>query len=45
MGDLRAPNPRYLNAAAAPLAERDPVLFWKVVSFILAGIVFFLLLR
>lgn len=41
--DLRHPNPRYLNAPATPLLDRNPLLFWKCVSLILAGIVIVML--
>jgi len=41
--DLRHPNMKYLNTSPAPLMERNPSLFWKCVSFILACIVLFLL--
>ncbi len=41
--DLRHPNPRYLNAPATPLLDRNPLLFWKCVCLILAGVVVFLL--
>jgi serine/threonine protein phosphatase PrpC/ribosomal protein L39E len=41
--DLRHPNPKYLNAAAVPLMERNPLLFWKCLCFILACIVVLLL--
>ena len=34
--DLRHPNPTLLSGARSPLIERNPVLFWKVVSTILA---------
>jgi serine/threonine protein phosphatase PrpC len=34
--DLRHPNARYLNASPTPLIERDPLLFWKCLSAILA---------
>ena len=34
---------RYLNAPATPLLERNPLLFWKCVCLILAGVVVFLL--
>jgi serine/threonine protein phosphatase PrpC/ribosomal protein L39E len=37
--DLRHPNPKYLNATAVPLMERNPLLFWKCLSFILACVV------
>ncbi len=41
--DLRHPNARYLNASPTPLIERDPLLFWKGLSAILAGIIVVLL--
>ena len=41
--DLRHPNPKYLNPTAAPLMERNPLLFWKCLCFILACIVVALL--
>ena len=34
--DLRHPNPSLLDSARAPLAARHPVLFWKIVSTVLA---------
>ena len=34
--DLRHPNPNYLNVAPSPLIERNPLLFWKSVSLVLA---------
>jgi serine/threonine protein phosphatase PrpC len=43
--DLRHPNAKYLRSAAAPLLERNPLLFWRVVSVILAFIVLLLLIR
>src|SRR5262249_49917895 len=33
--DLRHPNRKFLDAAAKPLMERDPLLFWKCLSAIL----------
>lgn len=33
--DLRNPNQSFLKKTKAPLIERDPALFWKVVSFVL----------
>jgi serine/threonine protein kinase len=33
--DLRHPNKKFLDAAAKPLIERDPLLFWKTLSAIL----------
>jgi serine/threonine protein phosphatase PrpC/predicted Ser/Thr protein kinase len=41
--DLRHPNARYLNSAAIPLAERNPLLFWKCTTVILACIILALL--
>lgn len=41
--DLRQPNKEFLNQTAPPLMERNPVLFWKSVSFILAVIIAILL--
>jgi serine/threonine protein phosphatase PrpC/predicted Ser/Thr protein kinase len=43
--DLRHPNPALLNSARPPLVERNPVLFWKCVSAVLALIVVLLLCR
>ncbi|WP_027329395.1 bifunctional protein-serine/threonine kinase/phosphatase [Marinimicrobium agarilyticum] len=34
--DLEHPNPRYVQKTQPPLLERDPVLFWKGISLILA---------
>ncbi len=44
LGDLSRPNPKFLGGKAKPLLESDPVAFWRGLSFILAGIVFLLLL-
>ena len=41
--DLRHPNKEFLNRARPPLLERNPLVFWKGVSFILAVIVLALL--
>ncbi len=41
--DLRHPNQAFLNKTHPPLIERNPVVFWKSVSFILALIVLILL--
>jgi serine/threonine protein phosphatase PrpC/predicted Ser/Thr protein kinase len=41
--DLRHPNPNYLNSASTPLIERNPLLFWKCLSFVLACMVLLLL--
>jgi serine/threonine protein kinase len=43
--DLRHPNPNYVNASAPPLIERNPNLFWKCATAILALIVIVLLAR
>lgn len=43
--DLRRPNQAFLNKARPPLLERDPALFWKGVSFILALVIAGLLAR
>ena len=37
--DLRHPNPNYLNGSARPLIERNPNLFWKCTTVILACVV------
>lgn len=34
--DLKTPNPRFLEKAKPPLLERDPAMFWKGLSAILA---------
>jgi serine/threonine protein phosphatase PrpC len=41
--DLRHPNPDYVNASAPPLIERNPNLFWKFTTALLALIVVALL--
>jgi len=41
--DLRHPNAKYLNSSATPLIERNPLLFWKCTTAILACIVVALL--
>lgn len=43
--ELRSPSAEMLNRAKLPLLERDPVLFWKGVSLVLAVIVIALLVR
>ncbi|MDF1818635.1 MAG: protein kinase [Immundisolibacteraceae bacterium] len=43
--DLRRPTQAFLNKARPPLLERDPALFWKGVSFILALVIIGLLAR
>lgn len=42
--DLRHPNKEFLNKTRPPLIERDPVIFWKSVSFILLIIIVVLLI-
>ena len=42
--DLRHPNESFLRSADAPLIERNPLLFWKGLSFALASVVLGLLL-
>ncbi len=37
--DLRHPNANYLNTSATPLIERNPTLFWKCTTVILACVV------
>jgi serine/threonine protein phosphatase PrpC len=41
--DLRHPNSKYLNVSPAPLIERNPNLFWKCATAILAVIILVLL--
>jgi serine/threonine protein phosphatase PrpC/ribosomal protein L39E len=41
--DLRHPNKTLLGSASAPLIERNPLLFWKVLSLILMLVVLLLL--
>ncbi len=41
--DLRNPNKEFMNMTRPPLLERDPVVFWQGVSFILAVIIVILL--
>ncbi len=43
--DLRHPNKAFINKTRPPLMERNPLLFWKSISFILSGIIVFLLLK
>lgn len=43
--DLRHPNKDFLNKTRPPLIERNPLLFWKSVSFILAVSIVILLSR
>jgi serine/threonine protein phosphatase PrpC len=41
--DLRHPNQEFLGRASLPLIERNPVIFWKSLSFILMIVIFVLL--
>jgi serine/threonine protein kinase/serine/threonine protein phosphatase PrpC len=41
--DLRHPNKAFLSKARPPLMERNPLLFWKTVSFILLLVIIFLI--
>lgn len=43
--DLHQPNKEFLNKTRPPLMERNPVIFWKSISFILTVIVLILLSR
>lgn len=44
MFDLRHPNKNFLENTYVPLSERNPLLFWKALSFVLACIVLFLIM-
>ena len=41
--DLRHPNPRLLDTNSAPLMERNPLVFWKALSAVLAATILLLL--
>ena len=41
--DLRHPNQAFLNKTRPPLIERNPLVFWKSVSFVLAIVVVLLI--
>ena len=43
--DLRHPNQEYMNKTRPPLMDRNPVFFWKSVSFILTVIIVILLMK
>lgn len=43
--DLRHPNKAFLNKTRQPLIERNPLAFWKGVSFILAVLIVILLIK
>ena len=41
--DLRHPNPNYASADTAPLIERNPLVFWKLVCLSMVGVIVVLL--
>ena len=43
--DLHQPNKEFLNKTRPPLMERNPVVFWKSISFVLTVIILILLSR
>ena len=43
--DLRHPKENYNRSSFKPLVERNPLVFWKVVSLVLACVVAFLLFK
>ena len=43
--DLHHPNKKYLNKKKAPIIERNPVIFWQSISFILSIIILLLILK
>lgn len=43
--DLRNPNPKYIHKKRPPVIQRNPVVFWQGVSFILSLIIIFLLAK
>ena len=45
MHDLYHPNEKFLNRTKTPLIERDPVVFWQGITFILSIIIFILLIK
>ena len=45
VADLSRPDRRHAGAPRPPLAERDPVRFWQIVSLCLAGVIVYLLAR
>ena len=42
--DLRHPNANYMNNSSLPMIERNPLLFWKSLTFVLAVIILLLLI-
>jgi serine/threonine protein phosphatase PrpC len=45
MSDLRKPGPAILDRRPRPLIERNPLVFWKLLSFVLAAVVVVLVWR
>lgn len=43
--ELRHPNKKFMSKTRSPLMERDPVVFWKVISLILAVVIVILLAK
>lgn len=43
VADLRRPNPAFAPERRRPLIERNPLLFWQLLSLVLAGVIVFLL--
>jgi serine/threonine protein kinase len=43
--DLRHPKENYNRSSFKPLVERNPLVFWKVLSLVLAGVIGFLLFK
>ena len=43
--DLHHPNKKYLNKKRAPIIEKNPVVFWQGVSFVLSIIIIYLLIK
>ena len=44
MFDLHHPNPAFMNPVATPLIERNPLLFWQVLTGVLMCIIIVLLI-
>ncbi len=45
LGDLSRPNPKFVGGKSKPLIESDPVAFWRGLAFVLAAVVFILLVK
>ncbi len=43
--DLHHPNKKYLNKKRAPIIERNPIIFWQSISFVLAIVILYLLIK